>query len=155
MHLSFNYTPNDIANWFICNIDREAGDSITHLKLQKLIYYAQAWSLTIYEKSLFPDEFEAWTHGPVIPSLYNEYKRYGYDAIPACDCDISINEEVEKLLKDVQDIYGQKSGKYLEELTHEEPPWRLARKGHAPEERCTNKITKDSMVNYYSTLLKK
>jgi uncharacterized phage-associated protein len=48
-----NYTPSQIADWFLCNIDREAGEAITHLKLHKLVYYAQAWSLSLLNESLF------------------------------------------------------------------------------------------------------
>ena len=57
---TFGLSPTDVANWFTCNIDREVGDSITHLKLQKLIYYAQAWSLALKGKTLFEEEIQAW-----------------------------------------------------------------------------------------------
>ncbi len=143
----------DVANWFTCNIDREAGDSITHLKLQKLVYYAQAWALTLNGKSLFEDEFEAWAHGPVLPELYEMYKDFGYNALPTCDCDNNITEEIEQVLLEVNRIYGEKSAKMLEVLTHQEKPWLEARNDLPPEARCNNVITKESMINYYSTLL--
>lgn len=152
---SFGYSVKDIANWFTCQTDREAGDLITHLKLQKLVYYAQAWALALFQKSLFEEEFEAWAHGPVAPVLYEEYRHYGYEALPSNECDKSIVEPVELLLKEVMEIYGQKSAKYLEELTHIERPWMEARNGLSPEIRSKNIIFKESMEKYYTTLLSK
>lgn len=68
------YTANDIANWFLVTIDREAGETLSHLKLQKLVYYAQVWSLALFDKPLFDEDFEAWTYGPALPSLYQRFK---------------------------------------------------------------------------------
>ncbi len=117
-----NLSPFDVANWFTCTIDREAGDSITHLKLQKLLYYAQAWSLVLNGKSLFAEDFEAWAHGPVIPSIYERYKEHGFDALPPCECENDIAGETEEVLKEVKRVYGELSGKKLERLTHSEAP---------------------------------
>ncbi len=144
----------DVANWFTCNIDRDAGDSITHLKLQKLMYYAQAWSLAILNKPIFEDDFEAWAHGPVLPRIYEIYKEYGYTALPTCDCENNITDEFEEILLEVKRVYGEKSAKSLEDLTHQESPWINARGGRAPEEKCNEIITKDSMMSFYSELLK-
>lgn len=153
MELNDEITANDVANWFICNIDRESGDSITHLKLQKMLYYAQAWSLVIIEKPLFNDEFEAWSHGPVLPNIYEKYKEHGYDTIPICDCnDNIIDSRIINLLLEVKSIYGEMSAKSLEELTHHESPWIIARGNRSKEERCNDIITKESMINYYSPL---
>ncbi len=93
---TYNLSPNDVANWFLCNIDREAGDSITHLKLQKLLYYAQAWSLVLKGKSLFEEDFEAWAHGPVLPSIFEQYKNMGFQALSYCECDNNVNEKYRK-----------------------------------------------------------
>ena len=49
----------EVARFFLTK------ESMTHLKLQKLCYYAQAWYLTIYGQRLFNEEFQAWLHGPV------------------------------------------------------------------------------------------
>lgn len=56
----------DIAAWFLNEVDRKAGDSITNLKLQKLVYYAQAWAVTLLGRKLFEEKVEAWAHGPVV-----------------------------------------------------------------------------------------
>ena len=55
---------------------------ISNLKLQKLIYYAQAFHLAIYELPFFDEDFEAWTHGPVCPEIYHKYKHYKSSPIP-------------------------------------------------------------------------
>src|SRR5258708_4115865 len=85
----------DVANWFLAAMDRGAGDSITHLKLQKLVYYAQAWSLALRNKPLFDEDFVAWTHGPVVKSVWRRFKGYGLDAIPAgsTKCSFASDEE--------------------------------------------------------------
>jgi len=147
-----NYTPLDIANWFLCHTDRDSGESLTHLKLQKLVYYAQAWSLTIFNDQLFEEDFQAWTHGPVAYSLFNKFKNYGWDAIPIIEESIDFPDHIEKLLQEVLDVYGKYGAKYLENLTHQEPPWNIAR-GDIPIEAASNAIiSKKSMKEYYSTL---
>lgn len=65
--------PQDVADYFIW-LANDSGSFISNLKLQKLVYYAQAWYLAIYGQSLFDEDFEAWVHGPIIPSLYQKYK---------------------------------------------------------------------------------
>lgn len=70
----------DVALYFL-SVAPE--NDITHLKLQKLCAYAQAISLGYTERPFFDEEIEAWTHGPVIPSLYQEFKTYGNAVIPA------------------------------------------------------------------------
>ena len=117
------YSPSKIADWFLCNIDREAGESLTHLKLQKLVYYAQAWAITLFDNPLFDEDFQAWTHGPVLYSLFVKYRDYGWDSLPIPNVCPEFNEDIENLLQDILNIYGKYSAKYLENLTHQESPW--------------------------------
>ena len=58
-----------LAKWFISRVERDSGDDITHLKLQKLLYYAQAWHLAHTNAPLFNKEIKAWTHGPVVTTV--------------------------------------------------------------------------------------
>lgn len=74
------YTYNDIADYFIA-VSNSTHDLITNLRLQKLVYYAQAWHLAIYQEPLFSEDFQAWVHGPVIPQLYTQYKEYKWNPI--------------------------------------------------------------------------
>ncbi len=148
------YTPMDIANWFLAAVDRDAGDSITHLKLQKLVYYAQAWSLVLLEEELFAEDFEAWRHGPVVPSLYHAFSRYGWQALPPPEDElVDFSNDVQEVLIDVYNTYGGLHAKRLEELTHQEPPWLLARGKLSPEANSSSIVRKQHMAAYYKTLL--
>lgn len=136
----------DIAKWFLCH------DAMTHKKVQKLCYYAQAWYCALYDGSpLFNDEIQAWVHGPVIPTLYSVYADYKWNPIPQAKCDdLEFNESVNNILEAVYDTYGDFSGDQLESLTHSEDPWILARKDAKPWEPSINPISCDSMREYYS-----
>lgn len=139
-----------IAEYFLNKIDPEAGESITPLKLQKLVYYAQAWSLA-FNKSLIEEDFEAWVHGPVIPILYVHFKEYGSaNILKVYSFDSSVFEQEEtKILDLVWSVYGKYDAKYLERLTHSEKPWIMARRGIDQKERCTNVISKKEIQEYY------
>jgi uncharacterized phage-associated protein len=146
------YTPLQIASWFLANIDRGAGDLITHLKLQKLIYYAQAWSLASRGEPLFNEDFQAWAHGPVAPSVFRAFRDYGMNPIPAPARVPKLDADTTELLEEVLDVYGEHSAKKLEMLTHREKPWREAR-GDLPEEASSRAIiTKEAMRTFYSNL---
>lgn len=136
----------DIANWFLSH------ESMTHKKVQKLCYYAQAWYCSLYDGSpLFNDEIQAWVHGPVVPTLYPIYADYRWTAIPKVVFDESIfDEKVLNVLEAVYDTYGEFSGDQLESLTHSEDPWIQARKDLKPWETCTTPISCASMRDYYS-----
>jgi uncharacterized phage-associated protein len=144
------YQVNQIADWFLASIDREAGDTLSHLKLQKLMYYAQAWSLALNSSSLFDEEFEAWTHGPVLPTLWERFKSFDQDSIPlkAINSTTEISTEDENLLSDILNSYGDLSAKHLEELTHSETPWREAR-GNLPIEVVSHNIISQKMMQAY------
>jgi len=146
------YTPLQIANWFLANIGRDAGDLITHLKLQKLVYYAQAWSLAARGKPLFDEDIQAWAHGPVVPSLFRAFRDYGMDPIPAPASVPRLDSETVELLGEVLEVYGEHSARKLEQLTHRERPWRDARGDLPPEARSDAVITKAAMQSYYSEL---
>lgn len=143
------YTPNQIADWFLARVDREAGDSITHLKLQKLVYYAQAWALTLLGKPLFGEDFQAWAHGPVLRSLFDRFSGHGWEALDGPEQPPEIDEDTHELLEEVFRVYGEHAAKTLERLTHSDSPWIDARGDCAPEERCTNVIPKDAMQAFY------
>ncbi|WP_088228975.1 type II toxin-antitoxin system antitoxin SocA domain-containing protein [Desulfosporosinus sp. FKB] len=144
-----------VAEYFLNKIEPEAGESITPLKLQKLVYYAQAWSLT-FHKSLFEEDFQAWVHGPVIPDLYIYFKEYGSSNIPKVSSfDPGVFEKDELTVLDlVWSVYGKYDAKYLERLTHIEKPWVDARTGIDQNERCTNIISKEAIQQYFSDLRK-
>ena len=148
------YTARRVANWFLANIDRGAGDLITHLKLQKLVYYAQAWSLASRGVPLFQEDLQAWAHGPVAPSVYRAFRDYGMDPIPAPAQVPRFDPDTVELLEEVLDVYGEHSARKLEMLTHREKPWRDAR-GDLPDEASSRAvISKDAIRTFYGNLRK-
>lgn len=137
----------DVAKYFLLLVSEDEGDVISNLKLQKLLYYAQGFSLAIFDKPLFPEKIEAWIHGPVVPEVYHKCKIYGRRDIPYHgDVDLSkFNEDAKELLDEVYEVYGQFSASMLRNFTHEEPPWKDTPAGE--------EITLDSMKNYFVTQL--
>jgi uncharacterized phage-associated protein len=125
-------------------------------KLQKLVYYCQAWSLVWDEKPLFDEPFEAWANGPVCRELFKRHKgRYTIgpeesiwkDANP----DILTHVQKETINAIIRD-YGNEPGYRLRELTHLEKPWIQARGDVPLMEHCENEITHDMMRLYYGAL---
>ena len=138
----------DAAKYFLAQASEDAGDLISNLKLQKLVYYAQGFHLALYDRPLFPEEIEAWTHGPVVPELYNYYKKYGAGAIPFPESiDFSIyDEETKSLLDEVYCVFGQFAAWKLRSMTQEEYPWKFAMQN-------SGKITHQSLKEYFKNQL--
>lgn len=134
-----------IAKWFLSK------DSMTHKKLQKLCYYAQAWYCALYDGTpLFEDEIQAWVHGPVVASLYPKYADFKWMDIPQTDFDENqLSEKVLDVLNAVYNTYGGFSGDQLESLTHSEQPWKDARGELQPWETSTAQIPCSAMRDYY------
>lgn len=146
------YTALQVADWFRGAVDRDAGDAITHLKLQKLVYYAQAWSLALLDRPLFAEDVRAWAHGPVVLSVWHEFKRHGWDALPPPDEVPEFDDESAELLRDVMRSYGEHSARKLEELTHAEEPWLRARGSLPPEASSSAVIPTEHMRRFYQKL---
>jgi uncharacterized phage-associated protein len=125
---------------------------VTAMKLQKLVYYCQAWSLVWDERALFPEPIEAWANGPVVPELYYAHQgefeiRSIRDAHPE-----HIDKDGLDTIDAVLSAYGACSAQRLSDLTHAERPWRDARAGLADGERGNRVISLASMEEYYSSL---
>ncbi len=135
----------DVADYFLSKTDEEAGDVISNLKLQKLVYYAQGFTLAVTGKPLFNEEIEAWQHGPVVPDLYHKYKDHGAYGIPApTNVDFSkFSSEIKEILDEVYDVYGQFSAWKLRNMTHGEAPWKNTKMGDV--------ISLSSMSEYFKT----
>lgn len=127
---------------------------ISTMKLQKLCYYAQAWSLAWTEQPLFSERIEAWVNGPVCPQLFYSHK--GKFLVGPGEMQTGCPEELTEDEKDtidrVLDYYGSWEPYELREQTHAELPWREAR-GTLPDDApCSNEITLSSMGEYYGNL---
>lgn len=140
-------TVHDVAAYIL-----EKTGPVTAMKLQKLVYYSQAWSLVWDEAALFPERIEAWAHGPVAPDLYEHHK--GMFEVARWDLGDSAALTVDErdTIDRVLDFYGDKSAQWLSDLTHREDPWREARRGLPNLERGNNEIAHDSMFEYYHGL---
>jgi uncharacterized phage-associated protein len=137
---------HDVAKYFVSLVDEEAGDSITNLKLQKLLYYAQGVNLALNDAPLFAEEIEAWTHGPVVPKEYHRYKQHGGEAIPVERVNLDVYpKELRELLDEVNEVFGQFSAAKLRAMTHNEPPWKDTPPGAV--------ISTESMKAYFKTVV--
>lgn len=137
----------DVAEYIL----RKLGPMST-MKLQKLVYYCQAWSLVWDEVPLFEEAVEAWANGPVIRKLYNYHKgRFTIDKVCTGNPDL-LKAHHKETIDAVVEFYGAKSGQWLIDLTHSERPWQEARRGLPEFERCSRHISHDSMADYYSSL---
>lgn len=123
--ITMAYDVKDIAKKIIAKTDTEHGDTISNLKLQKMLYYMQGFHLAFFGTPLFEEEIKAWQYGPVVPSVYEEYKRYESKAIDLPEGPvIELTEEEEAVFDNVYDEYNQFSAVALMKMTHEESPWR-------------------------------
>lgn len=140
----------DVANWFIGKF-AESGDVVTHLKVQKLLYYSEAWNQVINGEELFDGQIQAWAHGPVVPEVFHEFKQHGWNPLPVPEVGNipKFSEETENVLKQVIDTYGELPAKTLENMTHEDEPWIQARGNLEPEERCETTIPKEEIKDFF------
>jgi len=137
----------DVANWFL------AKESMTHKKLQKLCYYAVAWGYTLTgDNIVVDDQFQAWVHGPVSPTLYKIYEGSGWNLLPSFIGQINFPPNVEEIMESVWLTYGDKGGNELEALSHSEQPWIQARAGSVDSARTTNPIDVQVMKDFYNSI---
>jgi uncharacterized phage-associated protein len=145
----------NIARYFI-QLGEKAGRKITNKKLQKLLYYAQAWSLVLDGKLMFKEDLEAWIHGPVVPKVYHHYKKFGFGPI-SDDSKIESTAVAphQKILDEVWKVYGRYDSDYLELLTHSEDPWMFARNELDANKASQAVISTDLMLSFYSSMLQR
>lgn len=124
---------------------------MTAMKLQKLVYYSQAWSLVWDEVPLFEEPIEAWANGPVVRALYNRHQ--GQFKVNSWQGDPSrLSEMQQETILKVLEFYGGMSSQALSDLTHSEKPWQRARANLGPTDRGSRVIRHADMFEYYSSL---
>lgn len=142
----------DIAKYILC-FAQNNGDTITNLKLQKLLYYAQAWYLVNNENNkLFEDNIEAWPYGPVVPCVYNEFKSFGRLPIDI-DCNLendfkNICGNTKQYLNEFCEFFLRFSATELVAMTHQEKPWI-----EAINKGLYTVIDTNTMCNFYKDML--
>jgi len=129
---------------------------ITAMKLQKLVYYCQAWSIVWDGKLLYKENIEAWVNGPVVRELYEKHKGIyeikGDDFIADLGDVSKLNKNQTDTIDGVIKYYGDKSPQWLSDLTHKEDPWKKTREGLLDGERGEQIISHASLEEYYSSL---
>lgn len=128
--------------------------SMPAMKLQKLVYYSQAWSLVWDDKPLFRDRIEAWANGPVVRRLYEAHRGKFMVSRIAGGESRKLNKTQRETVSAVLDFYGNRSSPWLRDLTHREDPWRLARERANLQdgERGNATILHSDMAEYYGSL---
>lgn len=143
------YRAVDIARWFLEWAAAEDAE-ISNLKLQKLLYFAQGHFMDLHKGTpLFSDDMEAWAHGPVVPAVYREYKKFGSGNIEVEDPDFNwdtFDPEVNDLLVTCWNTYGGMAAWKLRNLTHAQDPWL---KHFNTDERFI-KIPKEDLKAYFT-----
>lgn len=152
---------DDACDYIIVKLN-EGGIFLNVLKLHKLLYYCQAWSLAFGRGRLFPSHFQAWVHGPVSREIYDRFVRSKalYSAVTLEDIRAGFNplalpDDERSIINSVLEVYAPLTGDQLEEMTHREDPWIEARRGVPPSARTENVISEEAMKTFYGARLVK
>ena len=144
-----SYSAVEIAKKLIAlaqSDEANGGELLTNLKLQKLLYYQQGYHLAQFGTPLFDEDIEAWMYGPVVPSVYDSYKKQGAAGLTFDGETVMLRPEEEELFNQVFDAFRDFSTIGLMNRTHGEKPWLEA----VPHDRGTV-ISKESMRNFFKT----
>jgi uncharacterized phage-associated protein len=136
----------DVAKYIL-----ESLGEITAMKLQKLVYYSQAWNLVWEEKPLFNEEIQAWANGAVVPTLYAYHRRQFTvvsENIPGNVDNITPDQKAN--INKVLEFYGSYTAQQLSDINHQEAPWIKARGDYPPMANCNNEIPIVSIHEYHS-----
>lgn len=151
---------HDVADYIIIQAKGDVHTPLNHLKLQKLLYYVQAWYLANYDKKLFAEDFQAWIHGPVNREVFERFKpnKILYSDIEMEDVQneqagLILTEEQKVHIDSVLEVYMPYSGAQLEGLSHRELPWQETRKDLPPVERSNRIIESNLIKKYYKSLI--
>jgi len=156
---SLKVDPKDVAKYILLRAAND-GELISPLKMQKLVYYSYSWVLAKLDKRLFDEKIEAWPNGPVVRSLYTALKDYGSGPIPEEWAGETFEHVKKRLPKEAIDVlelvyesYANFTAFQLTTLTHEESPWKEARRDCGPLDKSTNKISDELIIKEYKSRL--
>lgn len=138
--MSAPYSAKAVANYFL-DLAKAKGESLDPMKLQKLVYFAHGWFLAVYGKPLLDEQVQAWDYGPVIQTLYHEFKDYGSGPITDYAFDFTLpkfekpiipteDQGTIAVLNRIWEVYGKYTGIQLSNMTHAPgSPWHEALEG--------------------------
>lgn len=133
----------------LISLQNPEDNDLSNLKLQKLVWYCFGFYGALTGKTLFNDEINAWEHGPVVPTLYHEFKKFGrapVDVEIESDLNNKFDSEQLEIIKEVSDVFGKYSAWKLRNMTHEEEPW-------LNHETKAEVIPSSEIVSYFKTRL--
>lgn len=133
-------------------------EEVTPLMLQKLLYFIQGLSLALYDAPFFEEDCEAWVHGPVYVKVYDLFRDFQYNPIDDARFAFfdgntdGLTAQERQVIALVTDTFGMYGGKVLEQITHQEAPWILARDGYGDGIPSHRVLSKQSIKQYYDTV---
>jgi uncharacterized phage-associated protein len=147
--LEGDYKASDIAKFFILKasekqIDEGLSEGITNLKLQKILYFAQAAHVALYDKKIFKDKVVAWKFGPIVEQVYYEYKIHKNNPLPTPTDVLNISDEDREFLDGIWGLFEKYSASELVSITHSHAPWK-----DAYEKGQNTEIPVEQLRNYY------
>ncbi|MDB9312523.1 DUF4065 domain-containing protein [Spirulina sp. CS-785/01] len=140
--------PLEVAQYFIIRAYEDGREAlITNMKIQKLLYYSQCLYLALYDEPLLTEEIQAWRYGPVCPPAYHFYSKFEAQQLPIPSQEnlAEITLEIQEVLEEVWQYFGEYHAYYLSDLTHLEFPWKKARKGLPIHASSTEVISLEDM----------
>lgn len=163
------YSAKAVAN-YILDLATVDGEPISPMKLQKLIYYAHGWHLAVTGEPLIKDKIEAWNYGPVVPSIYNDFRQFGNEPItipaqsyrwdngnvlvstpevPLGDA----HEAAREVLKRVWNVYKGRTALELSKMTHApDAPWSQVTARSGGKAEANPVIPNDLIRNYFAQM---
>lgn len=136
-------------------------EEVTPLMLQKLLYFIQGVYSALYGKPIFEEDCRAWVHGPVYPEVYELFRDFKYNPIDDARFALlegtvdALTEEEKNVIDLVVNTFGMYGGKVLERITHNEAPWKEARKGYGDSIPSSELLPKDRIMRYYAAINQK
>lgn len=156
-----SYPAIAIANEFIA-VAKEQGEGITPMKVQKLVYFAHGWHLAITGEPLVDEPVQAWRFGPVIPSVYRQFRDFGRNpvqdfarVVTFSPFDVSSiiprvskgDKFVQQLITKIWEIYGRFTAVQLSNLTHQDgTPWHKIWNENLPRDTV---IPDETIADYF------
>ena len=133
-------------------------EEVTPLMLQKLLYFIQGIYFALYGRPIFEEDCRAWVHGPVYPEVYELFRDFKYNPIDDArfavlegTADV-VTEEEKNVIDLVVNTFGMYGGKVLERITHNEKPWKEARKGYGDSIPSSELLSKERIMKYYEAI---
>lgn len=133
-------------------------EEVTPLMLQKLLYFIQGIYSALYGRPIFEEDCRAWVHGPVYPEVYELFRDFKYNPIDDARFALfegtaaALTEEEKNVIDLVVNTFGMYGGKVLERITHNEDPWKEARKGYGDSIPSSELLPKERIMRYYEAI---